>query len=84
MGQATSSNKEYMQTLKEICEKDPINATYVTTYINLLVQGRSAPDFNDPASQGTNNSANPEQNSPQDAIAEAQKVFESSLRYNAS
>ena len=55
-----------MQVLKEICDKDPINASYVTTYISLLVQ-----------------SSNPE-SSKSDAIAEAKKVFESSLRYNAS
>ena len=48
-----------MQVLKEICEKDPINASYVTTYIALLMQGRTA-EANDPASQGTNHSANPE------------------------
>ena len=52
-----------MQVLKEICDKDPINASYVTTYISLLAQ------------RGNNSS---------DSIAEAQKVFESSLRYNAS
>lgn len=27
-----------MQVLKEICDKDPINASYVTTYISLLAQ----------------------------------------------
>ena len=52
-----------MQVLKEICDKDPINASYVTTYISMLAQ------------RGNNSS---------DSIAEAQKVFESSLRYNAS
>ena len=52
-----------MQVLKEICDKDPINASYVTTYISLLAQ------------RGNNSS---------ESIAEAQKVFESSLRYNAS
>lgn len=57
-----------MQVLKEICDKDPINATYVTNYIALLVQSK----------QG-----NPEVDQMQ-AIAEAQKVYESSLRYNAS
>ena len=57
-----------MQVLKEICNKDPINATYVTTYISLLVS----------SVQG-----NPEVDQMQ-AIAEAQKVYESSLRYNAS
>ena len=31
-----------MQVLKEICDKDPINATYVTTYISLLVQSRTS------------------------------------------
>lgn len=67
-GQGTNSNKEYMQVLKEICNKDPINATYVTTYISLLVS----------SVQG-----NPEVDQMQ-AIAEAQKVYESSLRYNAS
>ena len=59
-----------MQVLKEICDKDPINASYVTTYISLLVQ-RGNRDLN----ESTNFS---------DSIAEAQKVFESSLRYNAS
>ena len=36
MGQGNSANKEYMQVLKEICDKDPINATFVTTYIRML------------------------------------------------
>ena len=55
-----------MQVLKEICDKDPINATYVTNYTSLLVQSR----------QNDSNAT--------EAISEAQKVYESSLRYNAS
>ena len=31
-----------MNILKEICEKDPINASYITRYANLLVQNKSA------------------------------------------
>ena len=58
-----------MQVLKEICDKDPINAGYVTAYVALLVQSRQ-------------NSGSAEDIS--EAISEAKKVFESSLRYNAS
>ena len=36
-GQGVSSNKEYMQVLKEICEKDPLNVGYATKYIAMLV-----------------------------------------------
>ena len=59
-----------MQVLKEICDKDPINASYVTTYISLLAQ--------------RGNRDQVENNNFSDSIGEAQKVFESSLRYNAS
>ncbi len=31
-----------MQVLKEICDKDPINATYITIYTSLLVQAEFA------------------------------------------
>ena len=63
--------------MKEICEKDPLNAHYLTTYIELLVQGRPGGDLTEPAAG---------QNAAQrrDAFLEAQKVIEGSLRYNAS
>ena len=55
VGQGTSANKEYMQVLKEICDKDPINATYITTYISLLVQSRqNGGDFAYPCADGAN------------------------------
>jgi len=38
-----------MQVLKEICDKDPINATYVTTYSSLLVQSRQGAEYSDGA-----------------------------------
>ena len=83
MGQGNSANKEYMQVLKEICDKDPINATFVTTYIRMLQESRKVADFADPAQDAANGAG---QGSSQvaDSIAEARKVFESSLRYNAS
>jgi len=63
-----------MQVLKEICEKDPINAAIVTKYVTLLVQGLQNGEFGEPAQEGQQ----------KQEIAEAQKVFESALRYNAS
>lgn len=57
VGQGTSANKEYMQVLKEICDKDPINATYVTTYISLLVQSRQGGEYADPTAEGAQNEA---------------------------
>ena len=67
--------------LKEICDKDPINATYVTTYIRMLQESRKNADYSDPVNpDGAGEGASSLNNS----IAEARKVFESSLRYNAS
>ena len=37
-----------MQVLKEICLKDPINATYITTYVYLLVDKSQSSDQTDP------------------------------------
>ena len=42
-----------MQVLKEICEKDPLNATYVTIYIKLLVQSKQGGE-GDPSAAGGN------------------------------
>ena len=79
-GQGTSTNKEYMQILKEICDKDPINAHYITRYISLLVQVNQGPEY---ATGQAAANGNPESDKTE-AIAAAQKVYESSLRYNAS
>lgn len=76
-----------MQVLKEICDKDPINAVYVTTYIQLLVQNskQGGGEYGaDPAKDGDNPEATVAQLQQKAAIIEAKQVFESSLRYNAS
>ena len=67
--------------LKEICDKDPINATYVTTYIRMLQERRKNADYSDPVNP---DGAGDGISSLNNSIAEARKVFESSLRYNAS
>ena len=66
-----------MNVLKEICERDPINSSYITRYANLLVQNKQA-------KQGA-----PGQNPEQAAelvstVKEASKVFEKSIRYNSA
>lgn len=73
-----------MQVLKEICDKDPINAVYVTTYIQLLVQNSKQGEYADAAKDGDNPEATAAQLQQKAAINEAKQVFESSLRYNAS
>ena len=76
-----------MQVLKEICDKDPINATYVTTYTRMLHESYKNSDFTDPGQEGATEGAAVEGGAvprSTEAITEARKVFESSLRYNAS
>ena len=76
--------------MKEICEKDPLNATYVTIYIQLLVQSKQQQGTGgETAGAGASGgNSNPEYGGGSaeqgEAIAEARKIFESSLRYNAS
>ena len=66
-----------MNVLKEICERDPINSSYITRYANLLVQNKQAQQG--PAGQ------NPEQATElQNTVKEAAKVFEKSIRYNSA
>ena len=43
-----------MQVLKEICEKDPLNASYVTIYIQLLVQSKQGGEGDPSAASGGN------------------------------
>ena len=66
-----------MQVLKEICDKDPLNATYVRQYIQMLLQSKK---------QQVDAAGNPESSGglTEAVVAEAKKVYESSLRYNAT
>ena len=71
-----------MNVLKEICERDPINSSYITRYANLLVQNKSAqqglPGQNPEGQHAGGNDG------LVSTIKEASKVFEKSLRYNSS
>ena len=40
-----------MQTLKDICFKDPMNSSYITTYISLLTQVKQNYESGNPESE---------------------------------